>query len=108
MKYSSDGVSGEVFLDLKGSPDEIRVNTVSGNVTARLEAGLGAQYKINTVSGRLQLDDSEISGIRGSYTGKYGRLDRLWLEFRANTVSGNITVMHATASESAASESTVA
>jgi hypothetical protein len=54
-----------------------------------------AQYKINTVSGRLQLDDSSITGVRGSYTGKYGQLDNRWLEFRANTVSGNVSVMHA-------------
>jgi DUF4097 and DUF4098 domain-containing protein YvlB len=103
MKFSSDGVSGEVFLDFTGATDEIRVNTVSGNVTARLESGHGAQYKINTVSGRLQLDANEISGVRGSYNGKYGTLDRSWLEFRANTVSGNIAVMHSPVSESAMS-----
>jgi DUF4097 and DUF4098 domain-containing protein YvlB len=93
-KFSSDGVSGDVFLDLTGSPDEVRVNTVSGNVTVRLESGFGAQYRINTVTGRLQLDDSEITGVRGSYTGKYGSLDRSWLEFKANTVSGNVAVLH--------------
>lgn len=94
MKFSADTVSGEVFLDLAGSPDEVRVNTVSGNVTTRLAAGVPAQYKISTVSGRLQLDDASITGVRGSYTGKYGTLDRTWLEFRANTVSGNISVLH--------------
>ena len=94
MKFTGDTVSGEVFLDVKGLPDEIRVNTVSGNITARLEEGVPAQYKINTVSGRLQLDDSEISGIRGGYTGKYGVLDKQWLEFRANTVSGSVSVLH--------------
>jgi DUF4097 and DUF4098 domain-containing protein YvlB len=102
VRYSSDGVSGDVFLDVTGAPDEIRVNTVSGNVTTRLESGHGAQYRINTVSGRLQLDDSEITGVRGSYTGRYGTLDRTWLEFRANTVSGNVAVLH---SQTAASES---
>jgi hypothetical protein len=68
---------------------------VSGNITTRLAAGVAAQYRINTVSGRLQLDDSEITGVRGSYTGKYGTLDRTWLEFKANTVSGNVSVLHA-------------
>ncbi len=94
-RFSADGVSGDVFLDLDGTPDEVRINTVSGNVTTRLEAGVAAQYKINTVSGRLQLDDSEITGMRGSYTGKYGTLDKTWLDFRANTVSGNVAVLHA-------------
>lgn len=95
MKFAADTVSGDVFVDITGTPDEARANTVSGDVTVRLAAGVPAQYKINTVSGRLQLDDSSVSGVRGNYTGKYGTLDQHWLEFRANTVSGNISVLHA-------------
>ncbi len=94
MKYKSDSVSGDVFLDITGTPDEITVSTVSGAVTTRLAPGVPAQYKINTVSGRLQLDDSSVSGIRGGYTGRYGELSQHWLEFRANTVSGNVSVLH--------------
>jgi len=95
FKLVADTVSGSVFLDLEGTPDEVRVNTVSGAVTTRLAAGVPAQYKISTVGGRVQLDDSEISGVRGTYTGKYGALDKNWLEFKASTVSGNISVLHA-------------
>jgi hypothetical protein len=98
-KFSSDGVSADVFLDLAGIPSEVRVNTVSGGVTVRLEPDVPAQYTINTVSGRLQLDDSEIRGIRGQYKGRHGELDRHWLAFSANTVSGDISVLHRTASE---------
>lgn len=94
-KFSADGVTGDVFLDITGTPDEVRINTVSGSITTRLAAGVAAQYRINTMSGRLQLDDSEITGVRGSYTGKYGSLDQRWLEFKANTVSGNVSVLHA-------------
>jgi DUF4097 and DUF4098 domain-containing protein YvlB len=94
MKFTADTVSGDVFADITGVPDEVRVNTVSGSVTTRLAADVPAQYKINTVSGRLQLDQSEITGVRGGYTGKYGTLDKHWLEFKANTVSGNISVLH--------------
>ncbi|TBN58009.1 hypothetical protein EYE40_11725 [Glaciihabitans arcticus] len=94
MKFSGNTVSGDVFLDVAGAPDEIVVSTVSGGVTTRLAPGLAAQYRINTVSGRLQLDDSEITGVRGSYTGKYGELDKTWLDFKANTVSGNVSVLH--------------
>ena len=90
-KFTGDTVSGDVFLDITGIPGEVRVNTVSGGVTARLEAGVAAQYKINTVGGRIHVDDSEITG---SYTGKYGSLDKQWLEFRANTVSGSVSVLH--------------
>ena len=94
MKFTADTVSGDVFADITGMPDEVRVNTVSGSVTTRLAADVPAQYKINTVSGRLQLDQSEITGVRGGFTGKYGTLDKHWLEFKANTVSGNISVLH--------------
>jgi DUF4097 and DUF4098 domain-containing protein YvlB len=93
--FSSDGVSGAVFLDISGVPDEIRVNTVSGDVTTRLAPDVAAQYRINTVSGKLQLDDAEIRGVRGAYSGSFGVLERQWLDFRANTVSGNISVLHA-------------
>jgi Putative adhesin len=93
-----DGVSSDVFLDVQGAPDLIKVNTVSGSVTARLEEGYGADYRINTVSGRIQLDDASVTGVRGTYTGKYGTLERNWLELRANTVSGNISVLHDRAS----------
>jgi hypothetical protein len=93
--FGGDTVSGDIFLDLAGTPDSVRANTVSGNITTRLAEGVAAQYRINTVSGRLQLDDSHITGVRGGYTGKYGTLDKTWLEFKANTVSGNISVLHA-------------
>jgi len=95
MSFSSDGVSGDVFLDIRGIPDVVRINTLSGDVTTRLEPGVPVQYKINTVSGKLQLDDSEIRGVRGGYTGKFGVLEKQWLEFRANTVSGDVSVLHA-------------
>ena len=94
MRFTGDTVSGDVFLDLSGQPDEVRVNTVSGSITTRLASGVAAQYKINTVSGRIQLDDSSITGVRGAYTGKYGNLDKQWLEFKANTVSGSVSVLH--------------
>jgi len=95
MKFSGNSVSGEIFLDVTGTPDEITASTVSGSVTTRLAPGVAAQYKLNTVSGRIQLDDAEIKGVHGSYTGRYGSLDKTWLEFRANTVSGSISVLHA-------------
>ncbi len=95
LAFSSDGVSGEVFLDITGIPDEVKVNTVSGNVTARLAAGVPVAYTISTASGKLQLDDSSIRGVRGRFTGKYGELEQHWTDFRVNTVSGDVNVMHA-------------
>jgi hypothetical protein len=101
-KFTCDTVSGDVFLDLAGTPDEVRVNTVSGDVAVRLAHGVAASYRITTAAGRLTLDDSEIRGVRGSYQGKYGELSGDWLEFRANTVNGNVSVMHASQSDAPA------
>lgn len=101
MQFTSNGVSGDVFLDLTGTPDSASVKTVSGDVTVRLEAGVPAQYKVSTVSGKLQLDDSEITGVRGQYTGKYGELHGQWLEFSATTVSGDVAVVHANTARTA-------
>lgn len=94
-KVGAETVSGNIMLDLRGTPDSVRTHTVSGNVSARLVADVPAEYRINTVSGRVQLDDSAITGVHGSYTGTYGELDGSWLEFTANTVSGDISVLHA-------------
>jgi hypothetical protein len=96
-EFVCDGVNGDVFLDIAGDPTEIRVNTVTGGVTARLEPQVASQYKINTVSGRLQLDGAEFIGVQAGYTGKFGALDRSFLTFRANTVSGSVSVLHAVA-----------
>ena len=95
LSFGCDGVSSEIFLDITGIPDEVKVNTVSGNVTARLTAGVPVAYTISTASGRLQLDDSSIRGVRGRFTGKYGDLEKHWTDFRVNTVSGDVSVVHA-------------
>jgi len=100
-RMRADGVSSELFLDITGSPDEIKVNTVSGNITARLDGDHAAEYRISTVGGRIQLDDSEITGVRGTYNGKFGTLEGSWLDFRANTVGGNVAVLHTRAQKPA-------
>lgn len=94
LQFTSNGVSGDVFLDVTGQPDEISVKTVSGDVTVRLDADVPAQYSVNTVSGKLQLDSSEIIGVKGHYSGKYGDLHGRWLEFSSSTVSGDVAVLH--------------
>jgi hypothetical protein len=95
VRFTSEGVSGNVFLDITGTPASSRVVTSPLTVLTRTSSGVPAQYKINTVSGKLQLDDAAITGVRGSYTGKYGTLDKSWLDFKANTVSGDVSVLHA-------------
>lgn len=101
LSYSSDGVSGDVFLDLAGIPDRVKVNSVSGNITARLEPDVATSYAINTVGGKIQLDDAAIQ-VRGNFTGKTGVLEGRWTDFRANTVSGDISVLHVARAEAPA------
>lgn len=102
----ADSVSADVYVDVAGIPDQVRINTVSGAVAARLDAGVPAQYTIGTVSGRLQLDQSEITGVRGRYVGRYGELDRRWVDVKVNTVSGAIDVVHRVASTPAPATAT--
>lgn len=94
---TTDGVSGNVFADLARVAHRLRANTVSGDVTVRLEPGSPAQYTINTVSGRLQLDSQSVTGVRGTFTTTYGELGGSWLDVRVNTVSGDVSVLHAVA-----------
>lgn len=101
-KFSADGVSGDVFLDVFGVADEISNNTVSGNLTVRLDAGVGARYTVNTVSGTLQLDSTTITGTHGrGYNQTTGSLDGAWSEIRANSVSGSITSVRRSAEPNA-------
>lgn len=93
-RFSCDLVSGELFLDATGIPDEIVLHSVSGDVAVRLDAGAPVKYRINTVSGTVQLDTATITSVRGTYTSSYGELDQHWVDFRASTVSGDISVLH--------------
>lgn len=94
-RYSSDSVSGAVMLDTVDIPDEIKVNTVSGAVTVRLEADSPASYALNTVGGKLQVGDTAITGVNGRFTGKWGDLDKRWTDVRVNTVGGNVNLLRA-------------
>ncbi len=96
--FTSDSVSGDVFLDLSGIPDAIKVSTVSGDVSVRLGRDVPTAYAVNTVAGKLQLDDGSFRP-RGKFTGKYGQLDGRWTDFRANTVSGDVNVLHVAVAE---------
>jgi hypothetical protein len=98
-RCTCDSVSGDVMLDLTGIPDEVKVNTVSGDVSMRLAPETPTSYRISSAFGRVQLDDSSISVVRGTYNGKHGDLSGDWLEFTANTVSGSISVHRAVAAQ---------
>jgi hypothetical protein len=93
-KLDADGVSSEIMLDASGIPDAVRVNTVSGAVTARFEPDTPASYTVQTVGGKLQLDAQSITGVKGRYTARHGDLDKHWTDVRVNTVGGDISILH--------------
>lgn len=92
--FSSDSVSGNMILDLVGTPSKIDTNTVSGDLTARIDGGSGERYRVNTVSGTVYLDDTTITGTLGKgFERVNGVLEGDWLELNANSVSGDISVI---------------
>lgn len=93
-RLSVNTVGGNLFADLRGLADELRVNTVGGNVTVRMPSDLAVHYRIGTATGRIQLDDVSYAGVHGQFTARHGRLDERWLDFRANTVAGDVTAIH--------------
>ncbi|MCC5611640.1 DUF4097 family beta strand repeat-containing protein [Nostoc sp. CHAB 5834] len=107
-RFTCDSVSADVVADLRGTPDRIINSSVSGDLTVRLDAGVPAQYSINTLTGRLQLDDSRITGVKGRYTGRYGQLAGSFTEVRASSVNGDVSVVHTDRGTSTAAESDTA
>ena len=94
-RFSADGVSGNIVVDASGTPSYVNSNTVSGNLTLRLVRGDGARYRINTVSGKVQLDDVTVKGTLGKgFERVTGSLDGgSWLDLQANSVAGDVSIV---------------
>lgn len=91
-----DTVSGAMLVDATGPVASVALNTVSGTSAIRLDEGLAADYVLRSVSGSVVVDGSRQSGRGGigvSFTGSVGELSGSFAEVRANSVSGDITVM---------------
>ncbi|MDY0907991.1 DUF4097 family beta strand repeat-containing protein [Microbacterium sp. CFBP9034] len=96
-KATVDTVSGSVLIDSVGDLHAVSLNTVSGSSTIRLDEGYPANYVIRSVSGRVQVDGAVRSG-KGTgpttnFTGSVGELSGSFADVRANSVSGEITVL---------------
>ncbi|WP_353814677.1 DUF4097 family beta strand repeat-containing protein [Agromyces sp. SYSU T00266] len=92
--FNVDTVSGDMVLDAKGTPSRVDTNSVSGDLTLRFDSGSGARYRVNTVSGKLLLDDTQIKGTLGKgFERVTGELEGTWLDLGANSVSGDISVI---------------
>ncbi len=96
-KATIDTVSGAMLVDSTGDTQQVGLNTVSGNATIRLDEGHPANYVVRSVSGRVQIDGSVRSG-KGTarttnFSGSIGELSGSFVDVRANTVSGDVTVL---------------
>jgi hypothetical protein len=93
-KATIDTVSGSVLVDAIGDANTVNLNTVSGGVTVRLDETLPANYVLRSISGKLLVDGIQrSSGGPSNYTGQMGELAGSFVDVRANTVSGGITVL---------------
>ncbi|WP_434811444.1 DUF4097 family beta strand repeat-containing protein [Microbacterium sp. bgisy189] len=107
-KASVDTVSGAVLIDSTGGIQSVSTNTVSGAATLRIDETLPANYVVRSVSGRVIVDGEKHSG-RGTgpttnYTGSRGELSGTFVDVRANSVSGDITVLRRTDAAPAAGD----
>ncbi len=96
-KATVDTVSGAMLVDSVGDVNQIALNTVSGNATVRLDEGLPANFVVRSVSGRVQVDGVVRSGLGSgpttNYSGSTGQLSGSFVDVRANSVSGDVTVL---------------
>lgn len=93
-KASVDTVSGAILVDAAGAVNTISLNTVSGNSTIRLEETLPANYVARSMNGRMLIDGVDRgNGGPTNYSGSTGELAGSFVDVRANSVSGDITVL---------------
>lgn len=92
-----DTVSGATLIDTTGDAQQIGLNAISGNATIRLDEALPANYVVRSVSGRVQVDGVVRSGMGAgpttNFSGSVGELSGSFVDVRANSVSGDVTVL---------------
>ncbi|WP_374315172.1 DUF4097 domain-containing protein [Microbacterium sp.] len=96
-KATIDTVSGSTLIDSTGDLQAVNVNTVSGGVTVRVDEGHPANYVVRSVSGKVQVDgvmrSGNGTGPTTNFTGSVGELSGRFADVRANSVSGDVTVL---------------
>nr|WP_281360599.1 DUF4097 family beta strand repeat-containing protein [Psychromicrobium silvestre] len=86
-------ISGDLSFDFQGSPNDLAMSSVSGDVTVRLPAEVGVALNVKSVSGRIIVDDQKYSGTNQRVETITGAEDRQ-LRLNGNSVSGNISIIH--------------
>lgn len=96
-KVTIDTVSGAILVDAEGDVHQIALNSVGGGATIRLDDDLPANYVIRSVRGRVLIDgilrSGQGSGPTTNYAGSVGELSGTFADIRANSVSGDVTVL---------------
>lgn len=93
-KASIDTVSGSMLVDAHGPIHGVNLNTVSGTATVRLDDAYPANFVLRSVSGRVLVDGVKRSGSGPTnYADSVGELSNAFVDVRANSVSGDITVL---------------
>ncbi|MBN2557846.1 MAG: DUF4097 family beta strand repeat protein [Clostridia bacterium] len=86
-------VSGKADMTLKSNTGAVRVNTVSGNVVARLEKDAAFKFSFSTVSGDFKsafaLFTQGGNNSRSGYTSDWADMD-----IDVNTVSGDLDIKY--------------
>ena len=70
-----------MLVDTSGPAHAINLNTVSGTTTIRLDDDLAANYVVRSGTGL------------SNYAGSTGELSGSFVDVRANSVSGDVTVL---------------
>jgi len=107
--WSAQNVEGEPEIVMEGhklkirrkNPDVFKTffsvfSKNGGQITVRVPHGCGAEYKVNTTSGDIVLDEVDVESVKANSTSGSIRLEPdaavRAVQVNANTVSGDITV----------------
>lgn len=95
---SASAVSGDVQVEINrlDGADDMRFNTVSGDVSVMLPSGLDAEVDISSFSGSIKTDFAiEVRSERyGSRNSAHGRLGDGSRRLKMSSVSGDISLRH--------------
>jgi len=89
-------VSGALTVDLERAPATVVARTVSGDVVIRVPAATGYQLTAKSVSGRVDAGGERLVRRPGKVEGVLRGGDGA-VRIEAQTVSGDVTLLHAAA-----------
>ena len=106
-KATIDTVSGAMLVDSTGDMHSVSLNTVSGSSTIRLDEGYAGELRRpqreRQGAGRRRVRSGISAGPTTNFSGSYGELAGAFADIRANSVSGDITVLRRASAPSDAS-----